>query len=213
MSDLWVAVALMPVAYLLGTFPSAGLVARRAGVDVTREGSGNPGASNVFRVLGWKAGVLVFVADCAKGAAAAGAGLAIDGHRGGFLLGGAAIAGHMWPITRRCKGGRGVATGAGVILVMFPLLTLAIAALWGVTVLVTRKASLASLSAAIVFPIAVVVAGRGTLDIVVVAALCFLVVLRHASNVRRLLRGEEHDVAARAGDRGKPAAGGLRGGG
>ncbi len=207
MSDLWIAVALAPLAYLLGTFPSAGIVARRAGVDVTREGSGNPGASNVFRVLGWKAGVLVFVADCAKGAVAAGVGLAIDGHRGAFVLGGVAIAGHMWPITRRCKGGRGVATGAGVILVMFPLLTLATAALWGAIVLVTRKASLASLAAAIAFPIAVVVFGYDTLDIVVVAALCLLVIARHASNVRRLVRGEEHDVAARAAGGAKGATG------
>ena len=62
---------LVPVAYLLGTFPSAALVARRRGVDVTAEGSGNPGASNTFRLLGWKAGALVFALDVAKGAIAA----------------------------------------------------------------------------------------------------------------------------------------------
>ena len=121
---------LVPVAYLLGTFPSAALVARRRGVDVTAEGSGNPGASNTFRLLGWKAGALVFALDVLKGAVAAGVGLAVDGHRGAYILGVAAILGHMLPVTRRFKGGRGVATGGGVMLVIFPLLTLAMAVLW-----------------------------------------------------------------------------------
>src|SRR3954451_1367031 len=86
---------LVPVAYFLGTFPSASLVARRRGVDVTAEGSGNPGASNTFRLLGWKAGAVVFGLDVLKGALAAGIGLAVDGHRGAYLLGAAAIVGHM----------------------------------------------------------------------------------------------------------------------
>src|SRR3954447_3355265 len=101
---------LVPLAYLLGTFPSAGLVARGRGVDVTAEGSGNPGASNTFRLLGWKAGAVVFALDFAKGALAAGVGIVVDGHLGAFVLGGAAIIGHTLPITRRFKGGRGVAT-------------------------------------------------------------------------------------------------------
>src|SRR6476469_707060 len=83
---------LVPVAYLLGTFPSASLVARRRGVDVTAAGSGNPGASNTFRLLGWKAGVVVFALDVAKGAIAAGVGLVVaDGHVGAYVLGIAAI--------------------------------------------------------------------------------------------------------------------------
>ena len=84
---------LVPVAYLLGTFPSATLVARRRGVDVTAEGSGNPGASNTFRLLGWKAGALVFAMDVLKGVLAALAGLAVDGHRGAYVLGVAAVIG------------------------------------------------------------------------------------------------------------------------
>src|SRR6516165_7036744 len=113
--------ALLPVAYLLGTFPSAALVARAGGHDILREGSGNPGASNTFRLLGWKAGLLVLALDLGKGAAAAGAGLALDGHRGAFILGVVAVVGHVYPITRRFRGGRGVATAAGVMAVVFPL--------------------------------------------------------------------------------------------
>ena len=116
---------LVPVAYLLGTFPSATLVARRRGVDVTAEGSGNPGASNTFRLLGWKAGALVFALDVAQGRARRRSSASRSTATGArYILGVAAVLGHVLPVTRRFKGGRGVATGAGVMLVIFPLLTL-----------------------------------------------------------------------------------------
>jgi glycerol-3-phosphate acyltransferase PlsY len=182
---------LVPVAYLLGTFPSAALVARRKGVDVTAQGSGNPGASNTFRLLGWKAGALVFAMDLLKGALAAGIGLAVDGHRGAYILGVAAIIGHVLPITRRFRGGRGVATGAGVMFVIFPLLTLAMALLWIVLARVTHKASVASVTTAIAFPIAVALAGHEAGDIIVITVVALLVVGRHLSNLRRLVKGEE----------------------
>jgi glycerol-3-phosphate acyltransferase PlsY len=182
---------LVPVAYLLGTFPSASLVARRRGVDVTAEGSGNPGASNTFRLLGWKAGALVFAMDVLKGALAALAGLAVDGHRGAYILGVAAILGHVLPVTRKFKGGRGVATGAGVMLVIFPLLTLGMGALWIVLARVTHKASIASITVAIAYPIAVALAGHEAGDIIVISGVAGVVVLRHLSNVRRLVKGEE----------------------
>jgi glycerol-3-phosphate acyltransferase PlsY len=182
---------LVPVAYLLGTFPSATLVARRRGVDITAEGSGNPGASNTFRLLGWKAGAFVFALDLLKGVLAALAGLAVDGHRGAYILGVAAILGHVLPATRRFKGGRGVATGAGVMLVIFPALTLGMSALWVVLARLTHKASIASITVAIAFPIAVALAGHEAGDIIVISVLALLVVARHLSNVRRLVKGEE----------------------
>jgi glycerol-3-phosphate acyltransferase PlsY len=192
MRDGVVIALLVPLAYLLGTFPSAELVARRKGVDVTAAGSGNPGASNTFRLLGWRAGVLVFALDAAKGAIAAAVGLAVvDGHVGAYVLGIAAILGHMFPVTRHFKGGRGVATGAGVLLVIFPLLTLGSAVLWFVIVRLTHKASVASIVVVIAFPIAVAVAGHPWGDVTVIAVVALLVVGRHASNLKRLFRGEE----------------------
>jgi len=182
---------LVPVAYLLGSFPSATLVARRRGVDITAEGSGNPGASNTFRLLGWKAGALVFAMDVLKGALAALAGLAVDGHRGAYVLGMAAVLGHVLPATRRFKGGRGVATGAGVMLVIFPLLTLGMALLWVVLARLTHKASIASVTVAIVYPIAVALAGHEAGDVIVISVLSSLVIARHLSNLRRLVKGEE----------------------
>jgi glycerol-3-phosphate acyltransferase PlsY len=183
---------LVPLTYLLGTFPSAEIVARRQGIDITTAGSGNPGASNTFRVLGWRSGVVVFALDVAKGAIAAGVGLLVaDGHVGGYVLGIAAIIGHTFPVTRHFRGGRGVATGAGVLLVIFPLLTLGSAAVWFVIVRVTHKASLASILVVIFFPIAVALAGHPWGDVTVIAAVAVFVVARHASNLKRLFRGEE----------------------
>jgi len=185
-------VCLLPVAYLLGTFPSAALVARTRGHDILREGSGNPGASNTFRVLGWKAGLVVLVLDIGKGAAAAGAGLALDGHQGAFILGMAAVLGHVFPVTRHFKGGRGVATGAGVMVVVFPLETIVLGAVWFAIARGLHKASVASVLVAIAFPIVVALLDGSVLDIAVTSALAALVVARHLANLRRLVRGEEH---------------------
>jgi len=191
----WI-LALVPVAYLLGTFPSAGLVARRAGIDVTQAGSGNPGASNVVRLMGWKAGVLVFVLDAAKGAVAAGVGLAVDGHRGAWILGVAAVVGHVFPVWRRFRGGRGVATGAGVFVVLYPIVTLVLAAVWVAIARGLHKASVASLTVALLAPVTVVVLGGSLLDIVIVTGVALLLIGRHLPNLRRLVRGEEHGLAA-----------------
>lgn len=200
MTDVGWILALVPVAYLLGTFPSASLVARHYGVDVTKAGSGNPGASNVLRLLGWKAGAVVFLLDAAKGAVAAGAGLAIDGHRGAWILGVAAVMGHVFPVWRRFKGGRGVATGAGVFIVVYPGVTLVLALVWIVIARGLHKASVASLAVAILAPVIVIVRGGEVLDIVVVSAVAVLLIARHASNLRRLIRGEEHGLASRPAD-------------
>src|SRR3954470_23981920 len=108
----------VPLAWLLGTFPSAQLVARAHGRDITQEGSGNPGASNVARLLGWKAGLVVLLLEFAKGAAAAGVGMAVGGRGAAYVLGVAAVVGHTLPLYR--KGGKGVATAGGALVVLYP---------------------------------------------------------------------------------------------
>src|SRR5689334_9654166 len=147
---MWVTVALIPVGYVLGMFPSAVLVARARGVDITHQGSGNPGASNVIRVLGWRAGAVVMLADFAKGAAAGGIGLAVGGRAGAYVVGIAAVVGHTYPLGR--KGGKGVAAAGGMLVVLFPLIALALAAVWLLTSKVLRKASIASLVVIVAFP-------------------------------------------------------------
>ena len=204
MQDTLIVALLAPLAYLLGTFPSAAIVARRKGVDVTSEGSGNPGASNTFRLLGWKYGALVFGMDACNGVLAAAVGLAIDGHRGAYILGGAAVLGHVWPITRKFKGGRGVATAAGMMLVLFPVITLALAIMWSVLAKVTHKASLASMTVVVLFPVLAAIAGHSWGDLVILGGLTLVVLVRHVSNLRRLVRGEEHGLGG--GTPGTPEA-------
>jgi glycerol-3-phosphate acyltransferase PlsY len=187
------AIALLaPVAWLLGTFPSAQLVARGRGRDILSEGSGNPGASNVFRLLGWKAGALVLLLDFAKGAVAAGVGLAIGGRVGAVVLGVASMVGHIFPIYR--KGGKGIATGAGVLIVLYPAVVAGLAVVWLVVARVFHKASLASLLVTVLFPIAVLLLGFDRWEVAVLGALAVLVLVRHAANIRRLLRREENDL-------------------
>jgi glycerol-3-phosphate acyltransferase PlsY len=186
----WVAVLLVP-AYLLGTFPTAHLIVRAHGRDVTQEGSGNPGASNVGRLLGWRWGVLAFLGDAAKGALPAGIGLVVQGRAGGYLLGVAAVLGHVFPVTRRFKGGRGVATAAGVMLVLHPLVALALVVVWLLLGRVLHMASVASLVCALALPVLVWASGRAGWEIGLTAALAALIVARHAKNLSRLLRGGE----------------------
>jgi acyl phosphate:glycerol-3-phosphate acyltransferase len=187
--------ALVPVAWLLGTFPSAQLVARAHGHDVLKEGSGNPGASNVARLLGWRAGALVLLLDFSKGAIAAGAGMLVGGRAGAFALGVAAVVGHTLPLYR--KGGKGVATAGGALVVLYPLIVVGLAVVWFVIARLLHKASLASLLATVLFPVAVVALHYDTWEIVVVAALAVLVIARHLGNIRRLLRRQEIDLDTR----------------
>jgi acyl phosphate:glycerol-3-phosphate acyltransferase len=185
-------VALLPAAYLLGTFPSAAIVASASGVDITTIGSGNPGASNVTRALGWRKGVVVFVLDALKGALAALAGLWLGGRAGGYVFGAAAIVGHIFPITRGLRGGKGVATGGGVLAVLHPIVAVVVATLWLALSRLTGKAAVASIAAVVATPIGLALAGAPAWEFAATIGLCALVFVRHAGNVRRLLRGEEH---------------------
>jgi glycerol-3-phosphate acyltransferase PlsY len=189
-----VTLLVVPLAWLLGTFPSAQLVARAHGRDILEEGSGNPGASNVARLLGWRAGALVLLLDFSKGAIAAGAGYLIGGRGGACALGVAAVIGHTFPIYR--KGGKGVAAAGGALVVLYPLIVVGLAVVWFVVARLLHKASLASLLTTVLFPVAVGVLGYDVWEIVVVAALAVLVIIRHLGNIRRLLRRQEIDLGA-----------------
>lgn len=185
------ALALLPVAYLAGTFPTAHLVTRAHGYDITTVGSGNPGASNVYRVLGRGPAVIVFLGDVAKGALPALAGVILWGHPGGYALGAAAVLGHVYPVQRRFKGGRGVATAAGMALTLYPLVALALTVLFFVVSRVGHRASVASLAVAVALPVAIAVTGEAAWEVAAAGALAVLVVARHSANLRRLVHGDE----------------------
>lgn len=186
--------ALIIGAYVLGTFPTAELVARERGHDVRAEGSGNPGASNVYRVAGRRAGALVLIGDLVKGALATGVGLAVGGRPLAMACGAAAVVGHCFPVTRRFRGGKGVATTAGLVAVLFPALAAVCALVWAGATRVKRTASLSSIAAALTLAMGVVAFGRPAWEIVSVAAVIGLVLIRHRSNLARLVHGEERSL-------------------
>jgi glycerol-3-phosphate acyltransferase PlsY len=186
---------LVPLAYVLGTFPSAILVARANGVDIASFGSGNPGASNVTRALGWRKGVWVYVLDAGKGALAAGVGLALDGRPMAYWCGAAAIVGHMFPVFRSFKGGKGVATGSGVLLIVQPILAPLAVATWWIVSRLTGKAAIGSVVAVALVPVGLVLLDRPAWEFVAVAAVAGLILVKHTSNIRRLIRREEHALS------------------
>lgn len=185
---------LVPIAYVLGTFPSAVLIARANGVDISTFGSGNPGASNVTRALGWRVGIWVYALDAGKGAMAAGLGLAIDGRPAAYWCGATAVIGHMFPVFRRFHGGKGVATGSGVLMIVQPILAPLGLGLWWIVTKLTGKAALGSLVALALVPVGLIVLEKPAWEFLAVAGLCALILLKHAGNIVRLLRGQEHSL-------------------
>lgn len=185
---------LVPVAYLVGTFPSAVLVARANGIDIRTVGSGNPGASNVTRALGWRRGVWVFVLDAAKGALAAGTGLVVAGRPAGYVLGAAAIIGHVFPVWTRFRGGKGVATGGGVFAVLSPFVFGVLVLLWFAMSRVTKKASISSMVVIALLPVGVGIVRQEAWEVIATIALAALVMIRHAGNVKRLVTRREHAI-------------------
>lgn len=186
------------VGYALGTFPSAIIVAKASGVDITSQGSGNPGASNVARTLGWRKGIVVYVVDALKGVLAVVIGRLVAGDAGGYWCAATAVVGHVFPVTRGLRGGKGVATGSGAMLVLQPAVSSALAVVWVLVSKTTKKASIASIVATVGLPIGMGVIGTPAWEILAMAGLAFLVVMRHLPNLRRLRSGTEHTLHGKA---------------
>jgi len=193
--------------YLIGAIPFGYLVARRRGVDLFAQGSGNIGATNVGRVLGRGYGILVFVLDFAKGAVPVLAAVLLSVGQGLTALppgtaevaaAAAAFLGHLFPIYLGFRGGKGVATGAGTVAVLMPLPTLAAGLAWLVLAASSRYVSLASLGAAglLCGQRLLLVGAPWSWDNLVITLFCLLicglVVVRHHGNIRRLFQGTEN---------------------
>ena len=191
-----VAVLAVTAGYLIGTLPTALLVGRHTGHDPLVEGSHNPGASNVYRTSGRRAGAVVLLVDLLKGAAAAGLGWVAGDHLLGLVAGTAAVLGHILPFHRPRHGGKGVATCGGVILVLYPLVGLGAAMLWAVLARFTRRPSVASLAGAVAIPAGVALSGARMAEVGIVIGLAVIVVLRHHANIARLAAGTERAVDA-----------------
>lgn len=187
---------LITIGYLLGSVPFGLLYGKLAGIDVRRQGSGNIGATNVGRLLGKKLGALTLLSDLLKGVlpmllAAAVLADRPDAERWVMLCGGAAFLGHCFPLYLRFRGGKGVATALGLHLFLAPLPTLAVVALFAVTVKLSGYVSLGSIAAAAALPLLIWLTGDNP-GLAMVSALVGVVIwLKHHENIARLLRGEE----------------------
>jgi acyl phosphate:glycerol-3-phosphate acyltransferase len=180
--------------YLLGSLPFGywlPLLVR--GEDIRSRGSGNVGATNVFRVYGRQLGIVVALLDVGKGLAAALLGLWAGGALVGVLAGAAAMAGHARPVFLRFqRGGKMVATAGGATFALAPLAALACAGVWAAVFVATRYASLASITAAVALPALITVLGYDWPVILFGVAGALAVTFLHRQNIRRLLGGTEH---------------------
>jgi glycerol-3-phosphate acyltransferase PlsY len=190
------ALFLLLVCYLLGAVPFGLLVARQAGVDLTSRGSGNSGATNAHRVMGLKAGLTVLGLDALKGALAVMLayfallpGLVF--HMTQVLFGLAAVLGHNYSIFRRFKGGKGIATTFGVMLVLSPQVTFLAALLWVGLLLMTRFSSVASLGSTSCMPLLLVYFSAPWEYVLFGFAAAGLAFWRHRENLERLTEGRE----------------------
>jgi glycerol-3-phosphate acyltransferase PlsY len=190
--------------YLLGSIPAGYLAGRLARVDIRKVGSGNIGATNVTRVLGRRYGYLVFAIDFLKGLVVVRLSILLAQTQFGgkyveligIIAAVACVLGHTFPIWLQFKGGKGVATSAGALFGLLPLATLVGALIWFIVFKLTRYVSVASIAAAIALPIVIfIMIGRGgaNREVLFSFSICLaaLVVLRHRSNLVRLMRGTE----------------------
>lgn len=182
------------LAYLIGSIPSGLIIGKGLfGTDVRQFGSKNIGATNTYRVLGLKAALPVFICDALKGAMGV---LLLASYGPAFaVLGGIlAMVGHNWSIFLGFKGGRGVATGLGVLIALSPLVAVICFAIWGIIVYPTKLVSLGSIIAAAAVPLLMFLTGQSWWYVGFGALAALFVILRHRDNIIRLLSGKELKV-------------------
>ncbi len=196
--EMQIAIA-MVAAYLLGSVNFAVFVGRMHGVDIRQEGSGNPGMSNVLRTLGRGPAAMVLAGDAVKGVAGAYAGFVASGSGDplsawAFAAGFAAVLGHCYPIFHSFKGGKGVATGAGVVLFTMPLVAVVVIGAWFLLVRLTKTASVASLIVTVAAVPLALWRGAELPAMIWLSATILLVVWRHRTNIGRMISRTEGKV-------------------
>jgi acyl phosphate:glycerol-3-phosphate acyltransferase len=197
----WLSIAVL--SYLIGSIPWGYVFARSKGIDIRQHGSGNIGAANVLRAMGKKWGYLVFLCDFLKGflsvklCSLIAAYFMVDIGVGSVLAATACVIGHDYPIWLRFKGGKGIATLAGVTLALFPpLVFVSFGVVWIAVFLIGRFTSLASISSVVALPIAVSLIAKTEADFPLLVgfsvAMAALAIWLHRSNIVRLLNGTEN---------------------
>jgi glycerol-3-phosphate acyltransferase PlsY len=202
------------VGFMLGAIPFSWILARLfGGVDIRTVGSGNVGATNVARSLGWAAGGAALLLDAAKGSAA----VVLAPHLAGpdaqgatLLAGGLVVVGHMVSPFMRFRGGKGVATGTGVFAVLAPWSLAAAGGVFVAAVALTRMVSVGSIAAAAALPLFALGFGAGGRVALLAAVVGAVVVLRHRANIARIIDGSEARIGRPGGGDAASAGGGGR---
>lgn len=189
------------VCYLIGSITTGDLVARFKKVNLRESGSGNVGATNVYRTMGIISGIIVLLGDIIKGIIAVLLGRLMSGFSGfnpGIITGILAIIGHNWPVFSGFRGGKGIATSAGVIIALAPLSLIVVLPVWLIVFLISGYVSLASIVCAISLPIGVLYFYNSANDynykLIFAIFVAALAIYRHKTNIRRLYKGEEHRI-------------------
>lgn len=188
-------------AYIVGSIDFAVIVARMHGVDIHEVGSGNPGASNVARSIGKFPAAMVLLGDTMKGVVGAAMGMVASGTADpqiewAFLAGLAAVVGHCYPVFHKFRGGKGVATGLGVLFFTVPWVGLILVASWLILVKVTNMASVSSLITVLASIPLAIWQGVSGMSLVWLIVTVVFVVWRHRGNIQRVLKGSEQGVQA-----------------
>ena len=199
---------LLLIAYLIGAIPTSVIAGKLLrGIDIRKEGSGNAGATNAWWILGWKAGVTVLAIDLGKGVFAASVipripfgPIPLDPLLIPILCGLAAVIGHVFPVYMGFRGGKGVATAAGMLLAVAPIPVGVGVGVFGLTLLLFGRVSLGSLVGALSVPLTIALLNRYTalhyhpLLLALTAALALFIIITHRGNISRLIRGTERSA-------------------
>jgi glycerol-3-phosphate acyltransferase PlsY len=200
--SVYLSIAAVIMAYVAGSVPTSIWAGKLFhGIDIREHGSGNAGATNTVRVMGWKTGIPVLIIDLAKGWFAASLPSILNAAPEGssqmmilkIVCGMAAIIGHVFPVLAGFHGGKGVATTFGVLLALHPLLTLSCAGIFLAVLLISGYVSLGSITAGVMFPVLLLtVFGSSSLLFTIFSVLVAVaLVITHAKNIKRLISGEE----------------------
>ena len=202
--EAWIYAAVALAAYFLGSIPTGYIVAKAKGVDIRSAGSGNIGATNVFRVLGKTAGIIVLVIDASKGflapwfapafASALSSG-ALTGEQVDYvsiIAGIGVILGHNYTCWLKFKGGKGIATSAGAVLALFPAAFAVVLVLWLVVFGISKYVSLASLAAAVALPLTAWLLHSSARMTWLAIFMSALAIYKHKANIKRLMDGTEN---------------------
>lgn len=190
---------LVLLCYLLGSIPFSYIFSRvLGGVDIRAKGTGNVGATNVLRTLGIKIALASLGGDLLKGVIAAWLGLHFGGESLGALCAAVAVTGHCWTVFLGFKGGKGVATSAGTLLVLMPVILLILAVSFVTIIAVSRYVSLGSVCAAVLLPLLVLLMHQPLPFIFMSFAIASMVIFRHRTNIERLRQGVEKKINEKA---------------